>query len=81
MKVIKIAQVHPTLEEVIGLAEEEVVVLRRDDGATFALAQIDDFEIEVEQLKNNADFMAFLRDLSEENTTISLEELRQELAM
>jgi hypothetical protein len=80
MKVIEIAQVHPTLDEVIGLAEEEVVVLRRADGAMFALAPIDDFELEVEQLKNNADFMAYLRQLSGEKALISLEGLRKELA-
>jgi hypothetical protein len=80
MKVIEIEEVHPTLDEVIGMAEEDIVVLRRDDGATFALAQIDDFELEVEQLKHNVDFMAYLRQLSEEKASISLEELREELA-
>jgi hypothetical protein len=80
MKVIEIARVHPTLDEVIGLAEQEVVVLRRADGAMFALAPIDDFELEVEQLKHNTDFMTYLRQLSEEKATISLEELRKELA-
>jgi hypothetical protein len=81
MKVIEIAQSHPTLDEAIGLAEGEVVVLRRADGAMFALAQVDDFEMEVELLKNKADFMAFLRQLSEEKATITLEELRKELAV
>jgi hypothetical protein len=81
MKVIEIEQAHPTLDEVIGLAEEEIVVLRKADGAMFALAQVNDFEVEVELLRNNAEFMAFLRQLSQEEATISLEELREELAL
>jgi hypothetical protein len=81
MKVIEIEQAHPTLDEVIGLAEEEIVVLRKADGAMFALAQVNDFEVEAELLRNNAEFMAFLRQLSQEEATISLEELREELAL
>lgn len=80
MKVIEIAQVHPTLDEVMGLAEEGIVVLRKPNGAMFALVPLDDFELEVEQLKHNADFMAYLRGLSEEKVSISLDELRKELA-
>ena len=81
MKVIELKQAHPTLDEVIGLAEEELVVLRKPDGAVFALSSVDDFDVEVELLKNNLEFMAFLRQLSQEETTISLQDLRKELAL
>jgi hypothetical protein len=57
------------------------VVLRRADGSVFALSQVDDFAVEVELLKHNAEFMQFLKQLSEERATISLQELRQELAL
>jgi len=42
-------------------------------------SQIDEFDAEAELLKNNKEFMEFLKSLSEEKPVISLGELRQEL--
>ena len=69
------------VDELIGLAKDQLVVLRRADGAVFAFSQVDDFEVEVELLKNNPEFMAFLKQLSQEEATISIEDLRKELAL
>ncbi len=77
-KVIELEVTHPTLNEVIGLAKDPLVVLRQSDGSVFALSQVDDFEVEAELLKNNPDFMAFLKTRSGESATISLQELRDE---
>jgi hypothetical protein len=79
MKVIELERSHPTLDELIGLAKDELVVLRGPDGSVFALSQVDDFEVEVELLKNNPEFMAFLQQLSEEKATVSLQDFRKEL--
>ena len=81
MTVIKLAETHPTLYEVIGLAKDGVVVLRKPDGSAFALAQLDDFEVEVELLRNSPDFLTFLRQLSREDASIPLEDLRKVLAL
>jgi hypothetical protein len=81
MTVIELAETHPTLDEVIGLAKDGVVVLRKPDGSAFALAQLEDFEVEVELLRNNPDFLSFLRQLSREDASISLEDLRKELVL
>jgi hypothetical protein len=81
MTVIELAETHPTLDEVIGLARDGVVVLRKPDGSAFAVAQLDDFEVEVELLRNNPDFLSFLRQLSREDASIPLEDLRKELAV
>ena len=79
MKVIELDQSDCSLDEVVDLAQDELVVLRRADGSVFALSHVDHFAVEVELLKNNAEFMAFLRQLSQEKATISLKDLRQEL--
>jgi hypothetical protein len=79
MKVIELGQSQPTLDEVMGQAKEEPLVLRKPDGSVFILSQVDDFDVEVELLKNRPDFMAFLRGLSQEQATISLQDLRKEL--
>lgn len=81
MKVIQLDQPQPTLDEVISLAKTEPVVLRRPDGTMFALAKVEDFDVEVELLKKNTEFMAFLKRLSQEKAVISLEDLRKELAL
>ncbi|CAN5777985.1 hypothetical protein BH23PLA1_BH23PLA1_18890 [soil metagenome] len=81
MKVIELGPDQPTLEEVIGLAKDELVVLRRSDGSVFALSRVDDFDVEVELLKNNPEFMTLLRQFSREEATISLQDLRQELGL
>lgn len=79
MKVIELGQSQPTLDEVIGQATEEPLVLRKPDGSVFILSQVDDFDVEVELLKNRPDFMVFLRGLSQEQAMISLQDLRKEL--
>jgi hypothetical protein len=79
--VIDLAENHPTLEEVMGLAKDKVVVLSQPDGSVFAISQLSDFEVEVELLRNNPDFLSFLRQASREDATISLEDLRSELAL
>jgi hypothetical protein len=79
MKVIELVQPHPTLDELIGQAEDEPLVLRKPDGSMFILSQVDDFDVEAGLLKNNPDFMAFLRTLSREEPVISLQDLRKEL--
>jgi hypothetical protein len=74
-------QTHPTLEDVLGLAKKELVVLRNADGSLFALSHVDDFEVEVELLRNNPEFMKYLKQLGQERGVISLEDLRKELAV
>ena len=81
MKIIDLGHAYPTLDEVMGLAQAELVVLRRPDGSVFALSHVDDFDVEVELLKNNPEFMAFLQQLSQEEATISLQDLRKELGL
>ena len=80
MKVIELGQTHASLEELADQAQNELIVLRKADGSVFALSHVDEFAVEVELLKHNPEFMALLRRLSKEPATISLEDLRQELA-
>lgn len=41
----------------------------------------DKFGVEVELLKNNKEFMRFLKELSQEKSTISLSDLEHELGL
>jgi len=79
VKLIELGQRPPTLDEVIGMASDALVVLRKGDGSVFAVSQVEDFDVEVELLKNNPEFMALLKQLSLEEPVISLQDLRKEL--
>ena len=81
MRIVELEDGRPTLDEVMALVKSEAIVLRRADGALFALAPIDDFDVEVECLKKNTEFMSFLNDLSAEDATISLQSLRNQLGL
>ena len=81
MKVIELKNAQPTVDELIGLARDELVVLRKADGSVFALSQVEDFDVEVELLKNNPEFMMFMTQLSQEKAAISLQDLRRELGL
>ena len=81
MRVIEIERSHPTLEQVIDWAEDETIILKRKNGTVFVLSSLDDFEMEVQSLRNNPEFMALLQQWSQEDSVISLADLRKELAL
>lgn len=79
MKVIELDENDCSLDEIVDLAQDELIVLRKPNGSVFTLSHVDDFAVEVELLKNNTELMTLLRKLSQEEAVITLEDLRQEL--
>lgn len=79
MKVVELENGHPTVDELIGLAKDQLVVLRKSDGSVFAVSRVDDLDVEVELLRNNAEFMTLMKQLSQERAVISLHDLRKQL--
>jgi hypothetical protein len=57
-------------------AEKENILIRGKNGREFLLAAIDDFEAEVESLRNNEDFIAFLDERAKQSK-IPIEEARR----
>ena len=53
-----------SLKEILELASEENIILRTQDGREFVLAEIDDFDREVELTRQNEEFMQFLDERS-----------------
>jgi len=81
MKTIELAADTPSLPELIELAARENIIINTPQGKQFVLAELDDFELEVEQLKNSKEFMAFLDERSKERGTTSIEEVRSDLGI
>jgi hypothetical protein len=81
MTVIDLGEAQPSLDDVVRLVKDGAAVLRKPDGTAFAIAQLDDFEVEVELLRNSPDFLSVLRECSREEATIPLDDLRRDLAL
>ena len=67
------------MDELVTLAKKHLVVLRQPDGSVYALTRVDDFDVEVELLRDNPEFMKLMKKLSRKKTVISLKDLRKEL--
>lgn len=79
MKVIELENSHASLEDVLELARSETVILRQANNRDFVLAPVDAFSLEVELLRNNPEFMAYLDELFQQKATIPIEEVEKEL--
>ncbi len=80
MRVIDLKNGRPTVDELVVLAKDQLVVLRKPDGSMFAMSHVDDSDVEVELLKNNPEFMTLMKQLSQK-AAISLQDLRKELGL
>lgn len=81
MRTIALSQSMPTVLELLQMAKAESLVLQSQHGERFFLALMDDFEREVESLRNNPTFLDFLDERSRENEFVSLDEIKQRLSM
>lgn len=81
MKTIELAQSNLTVQELIELAEEEALILRKLDGTEYVLSVVDDFAAEVEALQQNTEFMDFLARRSRSTKRVSLAEARKRLGI
>ena len=79
MKTIDLARENLDLEAVIGLARQEPVLLFTPDGKEFCLAEADDFEKEVEALRESQVFQSFLDERSACIGRIPLREIEEKL--
>jgi hypothetical protein len=79
MKTIHLDAENPNLETVINLARQEPVLLLTSDGKEFLLAEADDFEEEVEALRQSPAFQQFLDDRSACSKRVPLAEIEAEI--
>ena len=77
MKMIYLAQENPTLLELLTLADKNNVLLRTQEGREFILAELDDFNREVELVRQHEELMGFLAQRSRETKAYTLKEARK----
>jgi hypothetical protein len=81
MKTVDLTTQLATLEEVLSLADQENVVLRTKEGREYVVAELDDFDRELELVRQNEELMELLARRSKDEPTFSLEEVRRELGL
>ena len=81
MRTLDISTELPSVKELLELANDENVILRTSEGREFILAEIDDFDRELELVRQNAELMEFLRLRSAEEKTFTLTEVREKLGL
>jgi hypothetical protein len=81
MKTIELSESNLTVGELIELAEQDTIILRKPDGTEFVLSVVDDFAAEVEALGRNQEFMEFLAQRSRSTKRLSLSEARKRLGI
>ena len=80
MKIVTISPREKTLNVLLKQALQENLILRTADGHEFVLAEIDDFDREIELTRQNEQLMRLLDARGQEKATISLAEARARLA-
>lgn len=79
MKTVELKECALSVRELIELARGENVLVKSPDGEEFVFAHVDDFEQEVETLRQSSAFLAFLDERSRDKTRIPLAEARARL--
>ena len=79
MKTIDLARHKLDVEQLLALARQGPVLPRTAEGEEFCVAEADDFDREVETLRNSRAFQQFLDERSKDKRTIPLEELEKTL--
>ncbi len=79
MKAIDLNKENLKLSQIFSFARNEPVLLVVGNGEEFIISKADDFETEVEALRNSESFQKFLDERSKYKTTFSLEEVEKEI--
>ena len=81
MKTLDVSDELPSVKELLDLASGENVILTTPEGREFIRAEIDDFDRELELIRENDELMEFLRLRSSEDKTFTLSEVREKLGL
>lgn len=79
MKTIKVSKQSRALNALLKRARSENVILRSAEGKEFILAEIDDFNREIELTRQNKQLMKLLESRAKQKTTVSLDETKRRL--
>ena len=81
MKTVAVSSRAKTIHTLLRKAQRGGLILRSPEGREFILAEIDDFDREIELTRKNKKLMKLLDERAKQTKTISLEEVKMQLAL
>lgn len=81
MKTIKVSRRSKGVQSLLKRALRENLVLRSPEGHEFILAEVHDFDREIELARQNRALMKFLNARARQTDTVSLEQARNRLGL
>ena len=81
MKTITISRRARSVHALLKRARRENVILRSPEGEEFILAEVDDFNREIELARQNRALMKFLEARARQTETVSFEEAKTMLGL
>ncbi|MBW1717191.1 MAG: hypothetical protein JRJ77_15445 [Deltaproteobacteria bacterium] len=79
MKTINLSSHQLSVIELLRMARNDALLVKSQDGDTFIISTADEFDSEVELLRQNHSFLAMLDEFKKEENTISFEEVERNL--
>ncbi|MCU0546027.1 MAG: hypothetical protein MUE44_28315 [Oscillatoriaceae cyanobacterium Prado104] len=81
MKIIDLSIDSTALTSLLTAAKQENIILITADGLEFILAEINNFDREIELTRQNQELMAFLNGRGQQTKTLSAAEVRARLGL
>jgi hypothetical protein len=81
MKTVFISKRAKSINDLLKQATRQNVILRAEDGKEFILAEVDDFDREIELARQNKALMKYLGERGQEKATIPLDDIEKELGL
>jgi hypothetical protein len=81
LKIVELTTIAPALAELLDLASEDTLILKTAEGREFVLAEVDDLDTEIAQVRQNEELMALLAERSREKKTYTLQQVREQLGL
>ena len=81
MKIVELTTIAPALAELLDLASEDTLILKTAEGREFVLAEVDDLDTEIAQVRQNEELMALLAERSREKKNYTLQQVREQLGL
>ena len=81
MKTVSVSAHGKEINTLLEKARKENLILRAVDGTEFILAEIDDFDREIELTRQNQELLKFLAERAKQTKTITLAKVKAELGL
>ncbi|WP_133510395.1 hypothetical protein [Candidatus Thiosymbion oneisti] len=81
MRTIELTSGSLNLEDALDLASHDNIILKATDGREFVLAEMDNFDREIELTRKDQELMNLLDQRSKERGVLTIRQARQQLGL